>query len=68
MKFQGILFDLDNTLYDESSYCFSVFEKFCDTFRCYDKIEGIKRQVLASFFSIFLQQGIPRLVGLDVSL
>jgi putative hydrolase of the HAD superfamily len=40
---KGIVFDLDNTLYDEHLYFFAVFEKLCNILKCNEKLEGMKR-------------------------
>lgn len=40
--FKGVVFDLDNTLYDESKYFAAVAEEFCKRFGYLDRLEPMK--------------------------
>jgi len=37
-KFDGVIFDLDYTLYDEQEYFFTVFREFCTLFQCPERL------------------------------
>lgn len=46
-KFDGAIFDLDYTLYDEHEYFFAVFEQFCKNFGYPDRLELMKNSFLS---------------------
>jgi len=41
-RFDGIIFDLDYTLYDEREYFFAVFQKFCTLFHYTERLESMR--------------------------
>ena len=57
LKYKGVVFDLDYTLYDEHKYFFSVFEDFCDKTKYNGKLKQMERSFL------FLRQRSKDILG-----
>lgn len=46
LRFKGMVFDLDYTLYDEHAYFFAIFEKFCKKFKCHERLKAMRDSFL----------------------